>query len=387
MKKIFLLSLMILSMLCASASAHILYTTETGGLGLIKVDSVTSVDNQGIKYPNNDKSVVASYWENNTSNGAGNSKIILITPKTSSDTSVSGDTAVRFSSYESLKNPVDGEAIYLAGTYERPVICGTNSGGSLYLASGATLREYKTSDFRLYNTYTYPSDDFAPNPKIKSVVKTDSRVYVLAALNNNKNLSNDVVMVLDGTLNPNSEYSGRMEVRTSSDVYTMDFISDSRLAVGCANGVYYVKDSSTTTGLVSSDAPVIALHKDTGSGFYYITVSDDENVKLYHYTASTTAPGTLIKTVSGDKAYIAKDSNYDVLGVIMGDEISIIGMENGNVIAKYTSADLGSNLPISIAASSTTGNSADTSSGCMIGGAGLALMAALIFALRHKEAD
>ena len=387
MKKIFL-SFMILSMLCASASAHILYTTQDGELGLIKVDSVTSVDNQGTKYTGSADSVVASYWENNTSNGAGNSKILLIS---SSDTTVSGDEAARFSSYESLSKKIDDNPIYLVGTYGRPIVCGTNSGGSLFLATGSYLREYKTSDFRLHNSRDLAVDLSAENAKIKSVIKTDTRIYLLAALSADKNLSNDIVMVLDGTLNPTSEYAGKMEVKTSSDSYAMDFISDSRLAVGCKDGVYYVKDSSTTTKLASADYPVVALHKDTGSGFYYIVQSEDANGdkfnSLYHYTNSESKSlSDDVTNVGGDKAYIAKDSNYDVLGVVMGEEISLIGMETGNVIKKYTSADLGG-IPISIAASSTTGNSADTSSGCMIGGAGLALMAALIFALRHKEAD
>ena len=379
---------MILSILCASAPAHILYTTENGGLGLIKIDSVTSVDNQGIKYAGSADSVVASYWENNTSNGAGNSKIILIS---SSDTSVSGDTAVRFSSYNALDKKIDDKDIYLAGTYGMPIVCGTNSGGSLFLATGSYLREYKTADFRLYNSRDLAVDLSAENAKIKSVIKTDTRIYLLTALSADKNLSNDIVMVLDGTLNPASEYAGKMEVKTSNDAYAMDFISDSRLAVGCKDGVYYVKDSSTTTKLASADYPVVALHKDTGSGFYYIVQSEDENGdkfnSLYHYTNSESKLlSDDVTNVGGDKAYIVKDSNYDVLGVIMGEEISLIKMSDGSIIQTYTSADFGTSLPTSIAASSTTGNSADTSSGCMTGGAGLALMAALIFALKHKEA-
>ena len=390
MKKIFL-SFIILSILSASASAHIIYSTEDGGLGLIKVSSASSIDSAPeIKYSGEEGSVVSSYWENNTSNGSGNSKIIFISPKESSDVTVSGDTAVRFSSYQSLGNPIDSNAISLKGTYGTPVICGTNSGGSLYLATGATLREYRTLNFELRNSYTYPSKDIsAPNPQIKAVTKNDSSIYVLVSLSNDKTLStasNDVVITLDGTLNPNSEYAGRLEVRTSNDAYSMNFISDSRVAVGCADGIYRVQ-ASATTKLVSSDAPVIALNQDTSSGIYYVTKSDDQNLRLYHFTTSTESPGTLIKTVSGDKAYITKDSDYNVLGVIMGKEILVIGMESGAVLRIFESKDLSStpSAPISIAASSTTGNSASKSSGCMIGGTGLALMLALLISLR-KEA-
>ena len=136
MKKI-CFSLIILLMFCGAASAHIIYTTEAGSLGLIKVDSITSFDVSGIKYTGGENSVAASYWENNTSNGAGNSKIILITP--TEDTTLSGDTAVRFSSSETLSSPIDDDPIVLEGSYGTPIICGTNSGGSLYLATGASF--------------------------------------------------------------------------------------------------------------------------------------------------------------------------------------------------------------------------------------------------------
>ena len=365
-------------MFCGAASAHIIYTTEGGKLGLIKVDSVSSFDLSGTKYNGSADSVVASYWENNTSNGAGNSKIILITPTT--DTAVSGDTAVRFSSYETLSSPIDdaSKPIVLTGSYGTPLICGTNSGGSLYLATGASLREYKTSDFRNYNIYTYPSEDLAPNPVIKAVMKNDSRVYVLVALNNN--ISNDMVVTLDGTLNPKSEYAGKWDVLTSKDTYTMNFISDSRIVVGADDGVYQVSNGSAKS-LVSSDYPVVAICKDTSSGFYYITSEDEKSKSLYHYTATNTNPSALI-TAIGDGAQLVKDSKYNVLGVMIGEQITLVNMEDDT---NYKTFDEFDEIPISIAASSTTGNSADTSSGCMIGGAGLAMVAALLAALKYKR--
>jgi len=365
MKKI-CFSLIILLILCTAASAHVLYTTEAGNLGLIMVDSIESADVSANKYAGSSGSVVASYWENNTSNGEGNSKIIFITPIEQS-AGVSGDTAVRFSSYSNLSNPIDDKAITLEATYGTPIICGTNSGGSLYLATGATLREYKTSDFRLYNSYTYPSETYAPNPEIKAVVKSDSKVYLLVNLNNN--VSNDMVMMLEGTLRPDSSYSGKWEIKNSQKTaYSMNFISDSRLAVGCSDGVYHVKSDSTTS-LVSSDYPVVAVHQDTGSGFYYITQSEDNGVKtnyLRHYENSTTDTAVASLTgITGDKTMLVKDPSHNVLGVIIGEQISLLNMEDDTVIKTFTSTNL-SGKPISIAASSTSGNSADDSSGCNV---------------------
>lgn len=363
MKKI-CFSLIISLILCSAASAHILYTTEAGNLGLIAVDSVESADVSANKYAGGSGSLVASYWENNTSNGAGNSKIIFITP-TEQTASVSGDTAVRFSSYSNLSTPIDNKAITLVSTYGTPIICGTNSGGSLYLATGATLREYKTSDFRLYNSYTYPSADVALNPEIKAVIKDNNKIYLLVNLNNS--VSNDVIMMLEGTLRPDSKYSGKWEIKNSQKTaYSMNYISNSRIAVGCSDGVYHVTNNSATS-LVSSDYPVVAVHQDTGSGFYYITQSEDNGVKtnyLRHYENSTTDTAVASLTgITGSTAALVKDTGYNVLGVMIGEQISLLNMEDDTLIKTFTSTNL-SGKPISIAASSTSGNSADTSSGC-----------------------
>ena len=363
MKKIYL-SLIISLILCGAASAHILYTTEAGNLGLITVESVSSIDVSANEFSGGSGSVVASYWENNTSNGAGNSKIIFITPKAKNDTTVSGDTAVRFSSYSTLSTPIDSKVINLESTYGTPIVCGTNSGGSLYLATDATLREYKTLDFRLYNSYTYPSEDAAPNPEIKSVIKNNSKIYLLVSLNNE--ISNDVIVMLEGTLRPDSKYSGKWEVKNSQDVYSMNFISDSRIAVGCDDGVYHV-NNNTTTSLVSTDYPVVAVHQDTGSGFYYIIQYEDNGVKtnsLRHYEDSSTDTAVASLTgITGDNVMLVKDSTHNILGVMIGEQISLINMEDDSLVKTYTSTIL-SGKPISLAASSTSGNSADKGGGC-----------------------
>lgn len=384
MKKVFE-SLIILLAFSSAACAHIVYTTENGSVGLITVESDTSVDVTANRYSGGENSIVASYWENNTSNGTGNSKIILITPKSDSDTSVSGDTAVRFASIETLSKPIDDadDPIVLEDSYGTPIICGTNSGGSVYLATNADLREYKTSDFRHYNTYTYSNDLLSKNPEIKAVIKNDYRVYVLVALNNSS--ENDLVIMLEGTLDLNSEYSSKWEVKSSKPSHTMNFISDSRIVVGCDDGVYQTSNGFAVS-LVSSDAPVVAICSDTGKGFYYITQSESEGVKtnsLYHYTTDNTDPAALI-TVEGNGAQLVRDQSHNVLAVMIGEQISLIKMEDDTVIQTYLSESLGGN-PLSITTSSVSGNSAETSSGCLISSTGLALMAGLLVALKIKK--
>ncbi len=368
-------------MFCATASADIIYTTAEGGLGVIKVGSVTSASLTGITYNATANSVAAPYWENNTSNGEGNSKIILITPKSSDDNTISGDTALIFSSASSLTSPLNdaNDPAVLKGTYGTPVICGTNSGGSLYLATGASVREYKTSNFSLYNTYTHPSYDVSPNPEIKSILKTDSNIYLLAA--RNSAVSNDLILVMNGLLTLNTENASSWEIPTKTSK-TAALISDSRIAVGCDEGVWNAK-SSNSVKLVSTDYPVVSICQDSSSGFYYIVQSDNNGVKtnsLRHYQ-NTTTDTELLNNIQGDGAQIVRDNAYNVLAVLIGNTIKLYNIAEDTEI---TISGL-TGTPISIAPISTSGNSADSSSGCMIGSTGLVFAVALFAALKQKR--
>ena len=76
MRKIFA-SLILVMMLCASAYASVVYTTDSGNIGYIKVDSSSSVSNYGIQYSGGVKdSFLGSYWDGN------NSRIILVSTST-----------------------------------------------------------------------------------------------------------------------------------------------------------------------------------------------------------------------------------------------------------------------------------------------------------------
>ena len=381
MKK-FCWSLIFLVMFCATASADIIYTTAEGGLGLIKVGGVTSASLTGITYNGNANSVAAPYWENNTSNGEGNSKIIFITPKSSDDNTISGDTALRFSSGSSLTAPLDkaDNPLVLNGTYGTPVICGTNSGGSLYLATGASVREYKTANFSLYNTYTHPSYDVSLNPEIKSILKTDANIYLLTA--RNSAVSNDLMLVMNGLLTLNTENASSFEIPTKTSK-TAAFISDSRIAVGCDEGIWNAK-SSNSTKLVSTDYPVVSICQDSSSGFYYIVQSEDNAGNklnsLRHYV-NTTTDTELLNNIQGSSAQLVRDNAYSVLAVLIGNTIKLYNIAEDTEI---TISGL-TGTPISIAPISTSGNSADSSSGCMTGGTGAALLAALALALKHKR--
>ena len=376
MKKI-CLSLIILFMFCGAAAAHIVYTTENGNVGLISVSSTENFELSAKQYEGNPNSVIATYWENNTSNGDGNSKLILITPLDEGNTTASGDTAVRFSSVAALGAPIDNanNPIVLRDSYGVPVLCGTNNGGSFYIATGATVREYLTSNFNRRNIFTYQSSDLAPNPEIKAVLRNDNRVYALVALNNG--VSEDIFVDLYGTLTGTS-----YTVTNLKNSRTMNYINNSVIIAGAKDGVYKLS-GSTATSLVPSDFPVVAIHGDTGSGFYYLAHDEANNqVLLYHYTSENTP--SAFKTIEGSAAAFVKDPSFNILGVLIGKEILLLNMDDDKILKEYGTSELGDN-PISITESSTTGHSNDKSGGCVVGGGSLIMMFILLAALKNKR--
>ncbi|MBR1486584.1 MAG: hypothetical protein IJ597_04940, partial [Synergistaceae bacterium] len=237
MKKI-CLSLLIFFTFCGAAAAHIIYTTESGNVGLITVSSATDFELSANQYAGNANSIIATYWENNTSNSDGNSKIILITPKEEGNETTSGDTAVRFSSAATLSAPIDdaNNPIVFKDSYGVPVVYGTNNGGSLYLATGNTLREYRTASFNLRHSYAYPSSDLAPNPEIKALLRNDYRVYALVGLNNG--VSEDIFVTLDGTLTGSAS-----KITNLKNSNTMNYIANSVIIAGCDDGPYSISNS------------------------------------------------------------------------------------------------------------------------------------------------
>ena len=389
MKKIFA-SLVILMMSCGFAAANIVYTTADGGLGLIQISSTSSADVTGVTYNGEAGSIAAPYWENNTSNGTGNSKIIFVTPVESNDPELSGDKALRFASSSKLTTPIDNEdkPIILENTYGRPIVASTNGGASLYLATGSTVREYDTENFKIRNVYTHKSDDISPNPEIKGVLTTDYRVYVLVA--RNTTVSGDLVLSLNGLLKLNTENAVKWELPFSTS-RTISFLSSSRSAVGCDDGVY-VTTKSKTTQLVSTDIPVVAICKDTSRGFYYILQSENadgtKTNSLYHYEENQ-EPAALLTNITGNSAQLIRDPKYKVIAALIGEEIALINMEDDDVFEIYTATELGGTVaggtPISAAASSSSGNSASSSSGCQLTGAGLVLILAMLTKLQFRR--
>ena len=351
MKK-FLASLIFLGMLCGAASADFVYSTTDGKLGIINIPSADSVDLSSTRYEGTKaNSIIATYWENNTSNGNGNSKLLFVTPTTGGPES--SDTAIRFQN-ANISAPLDDaeNPITLQGANGSKIVATTQSGGSIYIAAGSSVRKYSTESFALEKVYEEASNDVVPNPEINGLLLTASRVYVL--FTRNKAESKDIVLDFDGQLSTGIRNFNSWEVASCSK--TIQFISNSRMLVGHEEGI----DILNGERLVSSDAPVISICSDNGDGFYYATLSNDLS-SVYHYSASTSTATALLSNVSGNHVNV-NHTDYDTLTVIAGGEMKIYKMEDDSLLKTYTASELGG-TPYNITVAIAGGDSASGGSG------------------------
>ncbi|MBQ7559345.1 MAG: hypothetical protein IJT20_03760 [Synergistaceae bacterium] len=383
MKKIFL-SFIFLGLLCGVSSADVVYTATAGasaGIGLIKISSSSDITTSGLQYSNAGAgSIVAPYWENNTSNGNGTSKLILITPVDSTDTTISGDQAYIFSP-SNLNTPENSAPIILTGTYGTPIISGTSPGAYLYLASNSAIREYATANFTLRNIYTVASSDSLPNPEVKGLM-VDSRVH---ALIQRPTGSGDVIMHFDGQLKASSSTA----TNTTTGSQAMCSVS-SGTAVAHNKGVQILSGSTSSDAVVTSD-PVIAICRDTSSGFYYIE-KGSSNFSLKHYKDKDNTT-TIFNDVSVDTNRVQlMQADNNLLAVVIAGEIRFYNMANNSDahVKTFSLSSLGGSA-VSIAAATTSGNNGSSGgSGCQLGLrseelGGLMLLALALFAVNKKK--
>ena len=175
---------------------------------------------------------------------------------------------------------------------------------------------------------------------------------------------------LDGQITTNVKNAGSWEVVSSSK--TVQFISNSRMAIGHAKGV-----NIGSTKVASTDCPVVSLCSDSGDGLYYATQSDDLS-SVYHYSASKNESTELIKDVTGDNVRVYH-TDYNTLTVIIGGEIQIYNMENDKLLKTFTASQLGG-TPYNVAGAVAGGDSGSSgSSGCnLVRGEGLGVRSFLI---------
>lgn len=352
MRKI--LAVMIMLLIPASSWANLVYQTSDGSLGLIEAAVNLSVDLRGIQYAGvGSDSKMATYWDGSEP------RIILV--KRNEDRTTSGDSALIFSPSD-LTAPVNSVAS-LGGVYGTELIAGSNRGRVIYLAEGTTITELYTSDFTYSNSYTFTISEDIFTPQILSMTVWNYGLYALYGLDYDAGLS--VVFGFDGQLKENVSSFKRYVI--SSDASDLALLANSRIGVARNDGVDVISNN-TIRSIVSSDAPVRALCRDNGAGFYYVeqSVSGDVYTNTLKQYSSREEIIILASGYVGEVSKLLFDENNSMLMAILGDSILIYDMRYNSLLAEYDSTQLGGR-PVNIALSYVNGDDGKTSSGCNSG--------------------
>ena len=373
MRKI-LVSMILVMIVNACACADIIYTTDAGNLGLIKVQSQTSVDLYGTQYSGVGRdSLLDAYWN------SGTSRIILVDRTT--NTATSGDTALIFKPSD-LTHPIDSEPKVLSGVYDTQALVSSYNGKGLFFASGASIHEFSTEDFSLSRSYRYTPDTSEDiTPSIKSLLTGQYTVYALVE----QDSSEDILLVFDGQLRDDTG-KNFAKYRAPSGAEMIVWLKGSVLALAHDDGVSYLNSSVGFYSVVSSDAPVKALCRDSGSGFYFaeqVQSGDSYTTTLRHYSSETKTSTTLHAETGDSVSRLLYDDDGGVLAALLGNKVFLYNLRGDALIAEYDNSLLGGK-PVQIALSYSSGDDGKNSSGCDMSGGGilLLLIGAMIFRRR-----
>ena len=362
MRKI-LASVIMVMVLCAGAHADLIYTTSSGGMGVVRING-ESADLRGIQYTGSSDTLMASYWDGEAS------RVILVNRTT--DTTTSGDTALVFNPSD-LSTPLNTEPVVLEGVYNTQVLVGTYTGNSIYAASGALVREFRTDGFSRVRGYTCKADSGDTQaPTVKAITSAKYIVNVLAEYET----SGDVLLRFDGQLRDDIEDFTKWQAPSETTAIT--YTSNSWLAVAHETGVSYL----TSTGfseIVSTDAPVKALCPDKNEGFYFIEQSADGTTYLRHRSEGETLD--LLTVSSGTECRLAADTDNGVFGAVIGGKLYVYAMKDDVLMGEYDSSALGG-TPRDIAFGNVSGESKSSNSGCSAFGMGMLLLCAVFLRRR-----
>ena len=366
-----LITIMLVLMLCVSANADIVYTTDGGTLGVIQVSSATSADLTGAQYTYSGadaEPLLGSYWDGSAS------RIILVNRTT--DTTTSGDTALIFNPSD-MTTPTEKT---LHRVYNTQHLAGSHIGRALFAVSGATITEFGTGDFQRVRSYTYtPASSDTYTPEITSVITGTNTVYCLV----DREDELPQLLAFDGQLTEDTQSFSRTTL--SSDATALAWLSSSRIAIAHSKGVDVLYRG--VSRILSTDNPVKAVCQDKDSGFYFVEQSTSSNdittSMLRHYAINSDIITTnTLYTSESANVSIIRDENHGVLAAIMGDRILIYNMEDDLLTGEYSGAVLGG-LPLGIATTTTSGDDGKSSSGCNFAGAGALMLAACAFLKRR----
>ena len=345
--------------LCACAHADLIYTTTAGGMGVVRING-ESADLRGIQYTGSSDTLMASYWDGSAS------RVILVNRTT--DTTTSGDTAQIFSP-SNLTAPLNTEPVILEGAYNIQAIASTYAGRSIYAASGASIREFRTDGFARVRSYTCkPESGDTQAPAVKDIITARYVVNVLAEYEN----SGDVLLRFDGQLRDDIEDFAVWKVPSGTTAIT--YTNTSRLIAAHETGVALLGGSSFDK-IVSTDSPVKAVCPDNDSGFYFT-----DGTTLMHYSDGKTT--NLLTVSSGTECRLASDTDNGVFGAVLGGKLYVYAMKNNVLMGEYDASALGGS-PRDIAFGTVSGeDSSSDSSGCSSCGIEMLLLSVLFLKRR-----
>ena len=359
----FLLSLVLLVIFCGISSADIVYTTEDGNLGLIRIYRNLSFD-----LPVVENSIAGSNPIVGAYRGDKEARVFLV--DRTLDKTTSGDTLYVFET-TNLVEPINSGD--LDGIYNVDKAVFSNNGNSVFLLSGLVIYDYSTETLTERNSFDFElqtSNDIYVT-EIKGIA-VDDAIYVIA----DTVLSDDVLMQFDGQLKKDNRSFAIIEsVEGTSDIA---ILSDTRLAVAHKGGVSQYRNGSFVT-VVSSDYPVEKLCRDNDNGFFYITQRKSGNnyiSTLSRYSERRATFSSLTLEGRNPNIQLVRDSNYETLAVIMDEKIMLYDMSTGLLIEDFDRYELGG-VPLHMAAcraDDSSGTKNSSSSGCEISLSGIILL-------------
>lgn len=370
MTKKFFAGLLLVFMLASVSCADVAYTTSNGKMGYIAISTVLgilSADSPVVMYTDAADNALAAHYYNES----GTSYIALIEPE--SDKSVlSGDTAYIFNA-SNLTEPVNNGIKTLKGTYNTHSAAFSENHRGLFLASGvkgeATISEFNTDELEFVRSFSYITSNDAVT--MSSVMTNGSNIFCLVK---KATPDNSLILRFDGQLDDRVRGYSETKVRYDSEIIA--FGKDNRIFIAHSGGVDTLTNGEPFL-LVSTDTPVKALCKDKDGGFYFMTQNSDGEQVLAHYVSidelNEVDSGLSDSLVS--KLLYYNSDNKKFVAAIIGDCIAIYDSDTDELIAEFTSSQLGG-IPISITASTqnTSSTSESSSSSCNATGAGLFMM-------------
>ena len=370
MRKI-ILALTVLLMFCGVSYADFIYTTSTGSLGTITINSSSDIEESPNQYAGKLSSpFLTTYWNGSTT------RLALI----DRNATASGDRAYIFTP-DSLANY--SASWDIAGVYDTEEAGYSENGYSLFLTSGAWIYEIRTADFRVLNSYdcTRILSNDSYSTEIVSINVDSSLINVIVAAGDARRYAQ-----FDGQLDDTRDYFKSRDV--SSGASSVLSTSDNYNAIGHSSGIDVINRRNVNFyAIASTDYPVKAMCLDNSGSLFYATQyqSGDEYVNTIMHLADGTSfsPVTIESSFSNIKL-VRDDSKRETFAAMTNEGISIITYKDKLTSTHEFTASMLGGTPVGIVSATVSGyNGNSSSSGCDASGLGLMMLAAVLV-MRRK---